>query len=85
MITIKIKKTKIESIVVEYTSYQKDKDRVNKILTEVLRDRSQNQIQLVGFKWGMITTVCKSEFTIEGKFYVEKCIIDIYQEKIIAE
>jgi hypothetical protein len=84
MITIKLEQTKLESITIEYTAYQKDKDRVNKILSEVLRDISHNQIQLVEFRWGFIDTKHLSEFTIEGKFFVEKCIIDIYQEKIVV-
>ena len=85
MVTIKVKQTKLESIVIEYPSYLKDKDKVNKILAEVLRDISHDKIQLIEFRWGCITTTCKSEFTIEGKFSVEKCLIEIYKEEIVAE
>lgn len=85
MVTIKVKQTKLESIVIEYTSYLKDKDNVNKILAEVLRDISHDKIQLIKFRWGFIATTCTSEFIIEGKFSVEKCLIEIYKEEIIAE
>lgn len=85
MVTIKVKQTKLESIVIEYTSYLKDKDKVNKILAEVLRDISHDKIQLIKFRWGFIVTTCKSEFIIKGNFSVEKCLIEIYKEEIVAE